>query len=172
MSILFFFFLMIRRPPRSTLFPYTTLFLSRPNPQFARSENHAVCFEVCLLAGKSEDEKICLVRGHCAHGRSGDRRRIWAGRARCSSAAAPDSESSGAVRRDGILGVHGDGRLAIPHDHTAEGRLSRSAAKPGSQEHCRSLGSGEGRGSRRAMQKLWRGEYHASSGKAAYYLGE
>src|SRR5260221_8842609 len=36
----FFFFLMIRRPPRSTLFPYTTLFRSRrptarspPNPQ-------------------------------------------------------------------------------------------------------------------------------------------
>src|SRR2546430_17388616 len=29
---LFFFFLMIRRPPRSTLFPYTTLFRSRPLP--------------------------------------------------------------------------------------------------------------------------------------------
>src|SRR2546426_5519118 len=29
-SYLFFFFLMIRRPPRSTLFPYTTLFRSRP----------------------------------------------------------------------------------------------------------------------------------------------
>src|SRR2546425_9715691 len=28
-SYLFFFFLMIRRPPRSTLFPYTTLFRSR-----------------------------------------------------------------------------------------------------------------------------------------------
>src|SRR2546422_7942828 len=27
---LFFFFLMIRRPPRSTLFPYTTLFRSHP----------------------------------------------------------------------------------------------------------------------------------------------
>src|SRR6266508_6942267 len=27
---LFFFFLMIRRPPRSTLFPYTTLFRPRP----------------------------------------------------------------------------------------------------------------------------------------------
>src|SRR6267378_2117839 len=27
--ILFFFFLMIRRPPRSTLFPYTTLFRAR-----------------------------------------------------------------------------------------------------------------------------------------------
>src|SRR3989337_3194883 len=26
-----FFFLMIRRPPRSTLFPYTTLFRSRPH---------------------------------------------------------------------------------------------------------------------------------------------
>src|SRR3712207_7893534 len=29
MFVLFFFFLMIRRPPRSTLFPYTTLFRSR-----------------------------------------------------------------------------------------------------------------------------------------------
>src|SRR5258708_25101317 len=28
-TIHFFFFLMIRRPPRSTLFPYTTLFRSR-----------------------------------------------------------------------------------------------------------------------------------------------
>src|SRR5882672_6463998 len=28
--VLSFFFLMIRRPPRSTLFPYTTLFRSRP----------------------------------------------------------------------------------------------------------------------------------------------
>src|SRR2546430_17095066 len=28
--LLFFFFLMIRRPPRSTLFPYTTLFRSSP----------------------------------------------------------------------------------------------------------------------------------------------
>src|SRR2546425_12338811 len=30
-SVLFFFFLMIRRPPRSTLFPYTTLFRSAPD---------------------------------------------------------------------------------------------------------------------------------------------
>src|SRR2546421_9273590 len=33
---LFFFFLMIRRPPRSTLFPYTTLFRS-PSPVARRS---------------------------------------------------------------------------------------------------------------------------------------
>src|SRR3989442_15429332 len=35
-SKIFFFFLMIRRPPRSTLFPYTTLFRSpdaRPGPE-------------------------------------------------------------------------------------------------------------------------------------------
>src|SRR5436309_14478343 len=31
-SITYFFFLMIRRPPRSTLFPYTTLFRSRRLP--------------------------------------------------------------------------------------------------------------------------------------------
>src|SRR6266496_6149395 len=30
--VVFFFFLMIRRPPRSTLFPYTTLFRSCPRP--------------------------------------------------------------------------------------------------------------------------------------------
>src|SRR5262245_66192782 len=32
-----FFFLMIRRPPRSTLFPYTTLFRSRRLRSFAAS---------------------------------------------------------------------------------------------------------------------------------------
>src|ERR1035438_10731438 len=50
---LFFFFLMIRRPPRSTLFPYTTLFRSGrcdsrhqsengvwTNPRRDRSEEH------------------------------------------------------------------------------------------------------------------------------------
>src|ERR1041385_9358901 len=38
-----FFFLMIRRPPRSTLFPYTTLFRSREAvPRFA-DEGRAVC---------------------------------------------------------------------------------------------------------------------------------
>src|SRR3712207_9280344 len=30
--VFIFFFLMIRRPPRSTLFPYTTLFRSDPGP--------------------------------------------------------------------------------------------------------------------------------------------
>src|SRR3712207_9528882 len=33
--VILFFFLMIRRPPRSTLFPYTTLFRSRAEPALA-----------------------------------------------------------------------------------------------------------------------------------------
>src|SRR5256885_8607888 len=36
-TFLFFFFLMIRRPPRSTLFPYTTLFRSALCEQAQRS---------------------------------------------------------------------------------------------------------------------------------------
>src|SRR3712207_8805839 len=43
--MLYFFFLMIRRPPRSTLFPYTTLFRSCTDNQFrtvSRLENEAV----------------------------------------------------------------------------------------------------------------------------------
>src|SRR6266481_8980722 len=37
-SLVYIFFLMIRRPPRSTLFPYTTLFRSsrRPRPRAHR----------------------------------------------------------------------------------------------------------------------------------------
>src|SRR5262249_61548430 len=38
-SMSFFFFLMIRRPPRSTLFPYTTLFRSCVTV-FSFSKNH------------------------------------------------------------------------------------------------------------------------------------
>src|SRR3712207_9513547 len=36
----FFFFLMIRRPPRSTLFPYTTLFRSHPHAARRRRLRH------------------------------------------------------------------------------------------------------------------------------------
>src|SRR2546427_5105355 len=46
----FFFFLMIRRPPRSTLFPYTTLFRSRK--AFARCVpcRQASCRSTCLAS--------------------------------------------------------------------------------------------------------------------------
>src|SRR5260370_28415763 len=36
----FFFFLMIRRPPRSTLFPYTTLFRSRSEEHTSELQSH------------------------------------------------------------------------------------------------------------------------------------
>src|SRR5256886_2947680 len=39
-SSLFFFFLMIRRPPRSTLFPYTTLFRSLGDPLRSDAQGH------------------------------------------------------------------------------------------------------------------------------------
>src|SRR3712207_8724211 len=45
-SCLFFFFLMIRRPPRSTLFPYTTLFRSQRD---ALLEQHAQRFRLFHL---------------------------------------------------------------------------------------------------------------------------
>src|SRR5580765_8843854 len=77
---LFFFFLMIRRPPRSTLFPYTTLFRSDrlsgrpPSPTRmacrrggGRSEEHTSELQlpvhlVCrlLLEKKKKQKKKCL----------------------------------------------------------------------------------------------------------------
>src|SRR6266550_4784180 len=41
LSCYLFFFLMIRRPPRSTLFPYTTLFRSRRPPRRPPSTTRA-----------------------------------------------------------------------------------------------------------------------------------
>src|SRR2546430_16867067 len=41
-----FFFLMIRRPPRSTLFPYTTLFRSLRTPPHHRLERAALGVEL------------------------------------------------------------------------------------------------------------------------------
>src|SRR2546427_1389199 len=38
--VIFFFFLMIRRPPRSTLFPYTTLFRSGTTSSYRDGEYH------------------------------------------------------------------------------------------------------------------------------------
>src|SRR5689334_23733557 len=42
------FVLMIRRPPRSTLFPYTTLFRSVPAPRFKTP--HALAFAVACVS--------------------------------------------------------------------------------------------------------------------------
>src|SRR5215467_15636123 len=72
----FFFFLMIRRPPRSTLFPYTTLFRSRTRRRLdhrrsdhysrrarPRSEEHtselqSPCNLVCRLLLEKKKNKV------------------------------------------------------------------------------------------------------------------
>src|SRR3712207_7881411 len=53
------FFLMIRRPPRSTLFPYTTLFRSRPGINFSYLLGAAHVHELGALApeGQKRDRK-------------------------------------------------------------------------------------------------------------------
>src|SRR2546422_5576826 len=88
LSFIGFFFLMIRRPPRSTLFPYTTLFRSRPapapgvlrvlreadlivlGPGSLRSEEHTSELQsrlhlVCrlLLEKKKKKQRLCERRG-------------------------------------------------------------------------------------------------------------
>src|SRR5258708_37865450 len=51
-----FFFLMIRRPPRSTLFPYTTLFRSLPAIDSAqKSKRHRCDFQHANFRGRSEE---------------------------------------------------------------------------------------------------------------------
>src|SRR2546430_13253890 len=53
----FFFFLMIRRPPRSTLFPYTTLFRSRHGPRdLLREECVPVGLEQTQHDGERSEE--------------------------------------------------------------------------------------------------------------------
>src|ERR1035441_9846571 len=46
LAILCFFFLILRRPPRSTLFPYTTLFRSTPGK--TKAGKHGISFQVDL----------------------------------------------------------------------------------------------------------------------------
>src|ERR1041384_8461545 len=49
---IFFFFLMIRRPPRSTLFPYTTLFRSNSSP---RCRSFSFSPSISFDTGRSEE---------------------------------------------------------------------------------------------------------------------
>src|SRR5256885_7195398 len=60
MDSFFFFFLMIRRPPRSTLFPYTTLFRSsRPTAVVLQAAIHPKRFLII------ERHFIKLTEGNC-----------------------------------------------------------------------------------------------------------
>src|SRR3712207_7407805 len=56
---MFFFFLMIRRPPRSTLFPYTTLFRSRLDGSHYRDDILRLMF-ICCHPGLPATQQIAL----------------------------------------------------------------------------------------------------------------
>src|SRR2546427_8928771 len=69
-AVYFFFFLMIRRPPRSTLFPYTTLFRSSQE-QAAALSGQTLNFAPQLLALAALDALLFLFgRGHAYGGQS------------------------------------------------------------------------------------------------------
>src|SRR5438034_8755254 len=67
MYLYFFFFLMIRPPPRSTLFPYTTLFRSRAAQQAIDAlvvGDDALADRVRLHADREEDRVIAAQQQH------------------------------------------------------------------------------------------------------------
>src|SRR5437763_7357309 len=59
--LLFFFFSMIRQPPRSTLFPYTTLFRS----SYQRVANEGIRLVVRLLTINDIQCDKCIAFSHC-----------------------------------------------------------------------------------------------------------
>src|SRR6266702_6363804 len=59
-----FFFLMIRRPPRSTLFPYTTLFRSCARIPAPWPREGSVCFSGAILLRSEEHTSELQSRGH------------------------------------------------------------------------------------------------------------
>src|SRR5205814_10240396 len=56
-SFIFFFFLMIPRPPRSTLFPYTTLFRSRRGAGFLRPVPYSRRAQCTAVPSERKDRK-------------------------------------------------------------------------------------------------------------------
>src|SRR2546430_4965287 len=99
-----FFFLMIRRPPRSTLFPYTTLFRSQPDgaPVLAGTEHRL------LGAGPADPRDLVARRGIQFH-----RHHPEHARARNEDDAPPD------VHLD-------DPRHAVPDHHGVSGDHGRA----------------------------------------------
>src|SRR3712207_9447470 len=57
-DVVFFFFLMIRRPPRSTLFPYTTLFRSINSPGGSVSAGLAIYDTMNYV--KPDIQTVCI----------------------------------------------------------------------------------------------------------------
>src|SRR2546426_11134460 len=62
MTVNSFFFLMIRRPPRSTLFPYTTLFRSPEAEHIALDREAATTEEVAALPADDDERHVRRAR--------------------------------------------------------------------------------------------------------------
>src|SRR5256885_4385898 len=63
---------MIRRPPRSTLFPYTTLFRSLPMQRVCSAD----CKGICPVCGRDRNESSCDCRVEAADDRWSALRKI------------------------------------------------------------------------------------------------
>src|SRR2546427_11742017 len=63
----FFFFLMIRRPPRSTLFPYTTLFRSGDVADLGHVQLGSHARRGVLAAGGGGEQDVAVVRSNRQH---------------------------------------------------------------------------------------------------------
>src|SRR3712207_9478298 len=77
-----FFFLMIRRPPRSTLFPYTTLFRSRNPVQlhaFLEAAPEGPCSGAGDLGPRDGDEPGPTVAARAGHRLRADRQQAASG---------------------------------------------------------------------------------------------
>src|SRR3712207_9199713 len=55
-----FFFLMIRRPPRSTLFPYTTLFRSQLDDELGAAAKAQAATEIIMLTHNEQLHEVNL----------------------------------------------------------------------------------------------------------------
>src|SRR2546430_16746832 len=82
-SMSFFFFLMIRRPPRSTLFPYTTLFRSlRPSEMdlgsfFARLKLLRPPRGSIIEAAAINPTSTAKLQPTCGHNRKADHEEVF-----------------------------------------------------------------------------------------------
>src|SRR5215467_15700672 len=64
-GFLLFFFLMIRRPPRSTLFPYTTLFQSSEPAWLAQADAASVSSQARPCGSKRSEEHTSELQSPC-----------------------------------------------------------------------------------------------------------
>src|SRR4051795_4556188 len=55
---------MIRRPPRSTLFPYTTLFRSEEHTSELQSHSHLVCWSSDVCSSDRSEEHTSELQSH------------------------------------------------------------------------------------------------------------